>query len=71
MMLPLLHQGMILLGIPYSESALHSTLGGGSPYGSSHVSRHQFSQLSTDESELALALGRRLAETARKLAINE
>ena len=69
MMLPLLHHGMLILGIPYSESALTTTTGGGSPYGASHLSRQGDTsvQLSQDEKNLAVALGVRLAQTAVRL----
>jgi NAD(P)H dehydrogenase (quinone) len=63
MMLPLLHHGMILVGIPYTERALHTTRSGGSPYGASHVAGLQ-SELTEEERELARALGRRVAELA-------
>ncbi len=69
MMLPLLHHGMLLLGLPYSESALNSTRSGGSPYGASHVSGADGQpDLSEEEQTLAFALGRRLATTAQALA---
>ena len=74
MMVPLLHHGMLILGLPYSEPALESTTGGGGPYGASHVAgtgreRHGGSgaALSDDEKHLARALGKRLAVTAQKL----
>lgn len=66
MMLPLLHHGMMLMGIPYSEPKLHSTTTGGTPYGASHVANDSV-QLSDDEYALATALGQRLAFTASKL----
>ena len=66
MMLPLFHQGMILLGLPSSEDALRETRTGGTPYGASHVSHGQQS-LSKDEKTLCFALGARLAKTALKL----
>ncbi|GAL33002.1 flavoprotein WrbA [Vibrio maritimus] len=66
MMLPLLHHGMMLMGIPYSEPKLHSTTTGGTPYGASHVANNSV-QLSDDEYALAMALGQRLASTASKL----
>ncbi len=66
MMLPLLHHGMMILGIPYSQPNLHSTQSGGTPYGASSVARSA-SRLSTHEAELAYSLGKRLAEMARKL----
>jgi len=68
MMLPLLHHGMLIVGIPYTEAALNRTAGGGSPYGASHVSgtsdQHAISE---DERALARVLGRRVAEAAVKL----
>lgn len=68
MMLPLLHHGMLLVGIPYSEAALAQTVGGGSPYGASHVAGSGAQvPLSEHERQLAQALGRRLAETALRL----
>jgi len=67
MMLPLLHHGMVLLGLPYSEAALHETQTGGTPYGPSHVANN--SRLSDDEKTLCRALGARLANTARLLNI--
>ena len=65
MMLPLLHHGMLILGIPYSEPALHTTQSGGTPYGASHV--HQQKTLSSEEAELARQLGKRLAQVAKQL----
>jgi NAD(P)H dehydrogenase (quinone) len=68
MMLPLLHHGMVIIGLPYSESALMSTTGGGTPYGASHVAGvHSDRQLTEDEAQLCRALGRRLAQTALAL----
>ncbi|KTD09000.1 flavoprotein WrbA (Trp repressor binding protein) [Legionella gratiana] len=69
MMLPLLHQGMILLGIPYSEPSLNDTMSGGTPYGVTHVSGVANDRpLSQDEINLAKHLGERLARTALKLS---
>jgi NAD(P)H dehydrogenase (quinone) len=69
MMLPLLHHGMLMVGLPYSEPALSSTKTGGTPYGASHIGGTMDDQpLSEDEKKLCLALGKRLAETALKLA---
>jgi NAD(P)H dehydrogenase (quinone) len=69
MLLPLLHHGALIVGIPYTEAALHSTGSGGTPYGASHVAGDEDDRpISAEEKELALALGRRLAEVARKLA---
>jgi NAD(P)H dehydrogenase (quinone) len=69
MMLPLLHHGMLIVGIPYTEPKLTTTQSGGSPYGASHFSRAQTAEsgISADEKALAIALGARLANTALKL----
>jgi len=68
MMLPLLHHGMLIVGIPYTEAALASTREGGTPYGASHVSGVDGSILPSEhERLLAIALGRRLAQTAQRL----
>ena len=67
-MLPLLHHGMVIVGLPYSEPDLATTPDGGTPYGASHVAGAEDDPaLSDDEKQLARALGRRLAHTARKL----
>jgi NAD(P)H dehydrogenase (quinone) len=69
MMLPLLHQGMLLLGIPYTEVALMRTKAGGTPYGATHVATVRGDAPITDEERtLCLALGRRLAETVLRLS---
>jgi NAD(P)H dehydrogenase (quinone) len=69
MMLPLMHHGMLILGLPYSEPALGTTTTGGTPYGASHIGGAMDDKpLSDDEKKLCLALGKRLAETAIKLA---
>ncbi len=68
MMLPLLHHGMLLLGLPYSEPALMSTATGGTPYGASHVAGPDGDRpVSEDEHQLCLAMGQRLARTALAL----
>ncbi len=68
MMLPLLHHGMLLLGIPYSETELLRTRSGGTPYGASHLAGSDSDlPLSDTEQRLCRALGRRLAETTRTL----
>jgi NAD(P)H dehydrogenase (quinone) len=68
MMLPLLHHGMLLVGLPYTEQALTATRSGGSPYGASHVAGlANGPQLSDDERLLAQLLGKRVAEAAVKL----
>ena len=69
MMVPLLHHGMLLLGIPFSESALNTTRSGGTPYGATHVAGADgVAVLTAEEIELARAQGRRLAEVALRLA---
>ncbi len=69
MMLPLLHHGALIVGIPYTEAALTTTTSGGTPYGASHVSGSDGSRpISDDERVLARALGRRVATIAAKLA---
>jgi NAD(P)H dehydrogenase (quinone) len=68
MMLPLLHHGMLIVGLPYTEAALMSTASGGSPYGATHWSGIKGDQaLSDDTRSLAIALGKRLATTAARL----
>jgi NAD(P)H dehydrogenase (quinone) len=68
MMLPLLHHGMLMLGLPYSEPALMTTASGGSPYGATHWSGISGDKtISDDTRALAIALGKRLATTAKKL----
>lgn len=68
MMLPLLHHGMMLLGLPFTEATLHTTDAGGTPYGASHVAGTSGDKALTDqEKQLAIAAGKRLAETALKL----
>ncbi len=67
MMLPLLHQGMIIVGVPYSEPALNNTRSGGTPYGASHFAGEDTSGLSAEEIAVARALGRRVAEAAVRL----
>lgn len=68
MMLPLLHHGMYLVGLPYTEPALTRTRGGGSPYGAGHVAGDGQQPLADDEKTLAQLLGRRVAELALRLA---
>ncbi len=68
MMIPLLHHGMLMVGLPYSEPSLMNTSSGGAPYGATHWSgangKHDMTE---DTRTLAVALGKRLATTARKL----
>ena len=69
MMLPLLHHGMLIVGLPYTLPELSSTTSGGTPYGASHWAGLTGERSLTDEEKkLCIALGRRLAETAAKLA---
>jgi len=68
MMLPLMHHGMLLLGLPYSNAELMTTTTGGTPYGASHWAGVSGQHAVSDDSRLlSIALGRRLAETALKL----
>jgi NAD(P)H dehydrogenase (quinone) len=69
MMIPLLHHGMLIVGLPYSEPQLTTTATGGSPYGVTHVAGPKDDrEISADEKQLALAMGRRLAEIAKKIS---
>lgn len=69
MMMPLLHHGMLIAGLPYSETALLETKGGGTPYGASHLAGVDNSRkLDKHETELCIALGQRIAILASKLA---
>ncbi len=69
MMLPLLHHGMLIVGLPYSEKDLLTTTSGGTPYGASHLAGGDSARPVTDEEiRLARALGQRVAQTAKKLA---
>ena len=69
MMLPLLHHGMLMLGVPYSESALLNTRSGGTPYGASHVAGVDSKLAMTDEEkQICFAQGKRLAELSLQLS---
>ena len=69
MMMPLIHHGMVIVGVPYSEPELMITRGGGTPYGASHLAGANADQpISEDERRLCIALGTRLADVARKLS---
>lgn len=71
MMLPLLHHGMVILGLPYSEPALTATRSGGTPYGASHVAGPQSdTPLTDEEKKLCHALGKRLADIATSLQVS-
>lgn len=68
MMIPLFHHGMMVLGLPYTQPELMTTASGGTPYGASHwAGLDGKNPVTEDEKRLTVALGRRLAETARKL----
>ena len=69
MMLPLMHHGMVMVGLPYSEPELSATSSGGTPYGASHIGGAADDRpITEDERKLCIALGKRLAQTALKLA---
>ena len=69
MMLPLMHNGMVIVSLPYTEPELLATSTGGTPYGASHISGpNRDRPISEDERKLCIAHGRHLAEIARKLA---
>ncbi|MAZ40066.1 MAG: NAD(P)H-quinone oxidoreductase [Legionellales bacterium] len=69
MMLPLLHHGMMIVGVPYTEPALVATNTGGTPYGASHVAGSDNNNpISDDEKKIALCLGRRLAKIVQSLS---
>src|SRR5574343_965115 len=68
MTLPLLHHGMLIMGLPFTEPELSSTTSGGTPYGASHIAGPTGNaQLSAEESRLAYALGKRLALITQRL----
>ncbi|CAA0102276.1 NAD(P)H:quinone oxidoreductase [Zhongshania aliphaticivorans] len=67
MMMPLLHHGMLITGIPYSEAALTTTQTGGTPYGASHVAGQSNRAVDDTELDLAAALGKRVATLSKKL----
>ena len=69
MMLPLMHHGMLMVGLPYTEPELISTVSGGTPYGASHVAGATSDRaIAEEEKKLCMALGKRLAEIALRLA---
>ena len=69
MMLPLLHHGLLLVGLPFTEAALNRTVSGGTPYGASHVAGSSGDNpFSEDEKTLARSLGRRVADISARLA---
>lgn len=68
MLNPLLHHGMLICGLPYSEPALSKTTSGGTPYGASHVAgSSNTNPISDDEKALCIALGKRVATISQKL----
>ncbi len=73
MMLPLLHHGMLIAGVPYSEEGLHTTKSGGTPYGPSHVAIKSAAQepstLTETEHSIALNFGQRIAKLAQQLLL--
>ena len=70
MMLPLLHHGMLIVGLPYTLAEVNHTASGGTPYGASHwAGPTDDKPLTDDERALCIALGKRLAETATKLSV--
>jgi len=70
MAVPLLHHGMLLVGLPYTEVAISTTTTGGSPYGATHITwSRKADKLSEEEKHLARALGERVANAARKLGV--
>jgi NAD(P)H dehydrogenase (quinone) len=71
MMLPLFHQGMVCVGVPYTEQALNLTRSGGTPYGASHVEVGAGNGLTPEETSLAQALGKRVATLALRLAARD
>jgi len=69
MMLPLMHHGMMIVGLPYSESTLMTTTDGGTPYGPSHLAGHNNDRILSDsETQLCHAFGKRIANTAKALS---
>ena len=72
MALPLMHHGMVIVGLPYTEAALSATTSGGAPYGATHVTWNRKTiELSDDEKALARALGKRIATFAGRLVQTE
>ena len=70
MMLPVMHHGMLIVGLPYSEPELSSSQSGGTPYGASHIGGSADDKpITSEERKLCLALGKRLAQTALKLSV--
>ena len=70
MMLPLLHHGMVLVGLPYSEPELMNTQSGGTPYGATHVAGKDNNPIDENEMALCRALGKRVASIAQSLVVD-
>lgn len=68
MMIPLLHHGMVIAGLPYSNPELNTTTAGGTPYGASHVAGRDNNPLTEEEIKLCKALGKRLGNLALRLS---
>ena len=68
MMLPLLHHGMLIAGVPYDDVNLAHTKTGGTPYGPSHVSFGDVTEISDEEKAICLSFGKRIAEFAKKIS---
>jgi len=69
LLVPLMHHGMFIMGLPYTEAALNNTKAGGTPYGPSHFSGHQQNNIDSNEKKLCLSMGKRLATAAIKLKV--
>ena len=67
MMIPLLHHGMIMVGLPFTEAALVNTNSGGTPYGASHVAGQDNRAITEEEKQLCIAQGKRIASVAKQL----
>jgi NAD(P)H dehydrogenase (quinone) len=67
MMLPFMHHGALIVGVPYSETALFTTAGGGTPYGASHYAGQNDLAISKDEKQICIAQGKRMAEIVLRL----
>lgn len=71
LLVPLLHHGMFIMGLPYTEAALNNSVTGGTPYGPSHVSAQGRNPVSHDEKQLCLSMGKRLAHAAKALKTSD
>lgn len=68
MMLPLMHLGMVIVGVPYSENNINTTSSGGGPYGASHWANTPDKKITDEEISICHALGKRVADLALKIA---